>query len=190
MLSTKQINSDCPLGGNGVSISADTVCSKDLTNIQNSKYQFSTGYNGVKLLDYSHISIYLKVPDCGENYLFINIKDSKGTSYRSLAGYDYTLYPKGSNIPLKKTEAEGSNINWGVFVLPSGFEGFLEIPVKNFYPRSSINSNTLLTSIVYRFSNIGTDVQSSPVVGPVFGTVQSDMDNTPVKTLCELENTN
>lgn len=189
LLSTKQINSDCPLGGNGVSISADTVCSKDLTNIQNSKYQFSTGYNGVKLLDYSHISIYLKVPDSGENYLFINIKDSKGTSYRSLAGYDYTLYPKGSNIPLKKTVAEGSNINWGVFVLPSGFEGFLEIPVKNFYPRSSINSNTLLTSIVYRFSNIGTDAQSSPVVGPVFGTVQSDMDNTPVKTLCELENT-
>lgn len=186
-LQVESVTSDIQYAEKGLAVySKNAVCNKSIIETQNSPYWFSTDYNGIHISDYSHILIYVKLPDNGENYLFASFKDKAGNEYHCLAGDDYTLYPKGGNIPQKMTLAEGANRNWGVFTFPSGFEGFLEIPISNLYQRSSITATTVMYSFVYRFSHIGTDTENSPFVGQAFGVVQNRRNNTFGDTVTEI----
>lgn len=155
------------------SVSATDGCDTDCLTVQNSVYWFSKHYSPVNINNYSHIAIYLKVPETKDNYLYLQVADSKGTEYKFLSNGEYSLLSKGGNHIERANILEGSNRNWGVLRIPAGFEGLIVFPIENLDPLSSIKPDTEITKVTYRFSYIG-DGYDSVTVGSVFGVIQHE----------------
>ncbi len=133
-------------------------------------------YNKMPIGDFSHIMIYVKVPEGKDNLLTICMFTDTDYEFKTQANVDYALLKLGSN-EWEHALFEKYKNQWGGIRIPAGFEGFLKIPINNFWPANQVKSDTVLCRMEYRFSFIGSD-ENSVLVGPVFG-VTKDNDSGP-----------
>lgn len=133
-------------------------------------------YDKMPIGDFSHIMIYVKVPEGKDNLLTICMFTDTDYEFKTQANVDYALLALGSN-EWDHALFEKYKNQWGGIRIPAGFEGFLKIPINNFWPANQVKSDTVLCRMEYRFSFIGSD-ENSVLVGPVFG-VTKDNDAGP-----------
>lgn len=131
-------------------------------------------YDKMPIGNFTHIMVYVKVPQGKDNLLTICMFNDVDYEFKTQANTDYALLKLGSN-EWEHYLFEKYKNQWGGIRIPAGFEGFLKIPVNNFWPANRVKSDTVLCRMEYRFSYIGSD-ENSVLVGPVFGVTK---DNDP-----------